>query len=182
MRCHRCAVRFDRSDLLRHPEFGRTSLVASEWLSHGQDRSWVKSAFEVIKKAKLAHKDVKTYFCRPVPIMSGKDKWNDSLVLNYNSIILHKMDLGTIEAKLKEGGFASPAVWENVRQAECGSLRLAKDALTLCPQAMRSVFRNSFVFNRRGDPISDVVLDAAEAASTSFELEMLRLKGVSIVN
>ena len=114
-----------------------------------------------MKKVKGADANIKVYFCNPVPVLTGRNSWNAELVSSYNSLIFHKSDLGTIEARLKEGGFPSPAHWEN---------------------AVRTAFRNSFVFNKPGlDAISDAVLAAAEAGSKVFELEICRLKGIPVV-
>ncbi|KAJ1465047.1 Bromodomain-containing protein, partial [Baffinella frigidus] len=61
-------------------------------------------------------------FARPVdPLMDG--------VPNYPSVISHAMDLGSVSAKLKRGGYASPqALREDVAQ----------------------VWRNSLLFNGQG--------------------------------
>ncbi len=124
-----------------------SSILASEWLSTTTDRGWVKAALEVHKKLKACHKDVKDWFCKPVPREVG----------DYHSIIFHATDLATIESRLKDNGFASPDDWV---------------------AAVRTVFRNAFVYNRPTDPTGVKVLSVAEAASMAFEKEMLRLRGV----
>lgn len=136
------------------------SMLAREWLSTAPDRGWVKAALEIMKKVRAAHKDVKLYLCIKVP--QPAPLWSPELIANYNAIVFHPNDLGTIETRLKDKdqAYATPDEWMN---------------------AVRTVFRNCFVFNAPSDPISAAVLKAAESASLVFEKEMKRLHGVTIL-
>lgn len=138
------------------------SMIAREWLTTSADRGWVKAALEIMKKVRACHKDVKLYLCVKVPQPVGV--WNQELIDSYNSVVLHPNDLASIEARLKDahGGsaFVSPDEWIN---------------------AMRTVFRNSFVFNAPTDPVSASVLKAAETASLTFEREIKRLHGYQVI-
>jgi hypothetical protein len=78
-------------------------------------------------------------------------------VSDYHKIIFHPMDLTTVETKLKDGGFATPDEWI---------------------AAVRTIFRNCFVYNRRDDPTGAKVLAIAEVVSAAFEKELLRMRGV----
>jgi len=95
-------------------------------------------------------KDIKL-LSTPVPL---------DLVRDYTTVIFHLQDLGSIEAALKENGFAGPDDWIN---------------------AVRTVFRNATVYNKEDFDIGSMILAAAEAGSNVFEKEMLRLKGITVV-
>jgi len=156
--------------------------LAREWTSSGPDRQWVKAALEVMRKVKSSEQSVKLFLGVPVP----GAKWPPALVESYQKVIFHPTDLGTIEQQLKDGSFAAPEEWES---------------------AVRRVFRNAFVFNNPDDPTSKAVrtmgfdrerahsscltspivrplaqvLLSAEIASRTFEKEMMRLKGVTLL-
>lgn len=125
------------------------SLLANEWISTATDRGWVKTAVEVMRKISKC-KDIKL-LSTPVPL---------DLVRDYTTVIFHLQDLGSIEAALKENGFAGPDDWIN---------------------AVRTVFRNATVYNKEDFDIGSMILAAAEAGSNVFEKEMLRLKGITVV-
>jgi hypothetical protein len=135
-----------------YAEVEKTSQLAREWLSLAPDRSWVKSACEVMKKLKQLT-NVRAFLCVPVPAAT----WPPQLTHNYLSIVHHPSNLGSIEQQLKDGQLATPDAW------------------VAC---VRTVFRNAFVFNAPTDPDSKAVLAAAELASRVFETEMMRLRGV----
>ena len=135
-----------------YAELEKTSHLAREWLSLAPDRSWVKTACEVMKKLR-GLTDVRLYLCVPVPGAG----WSPQLTSNYLSIVHHPNNLGSIEQQLKDGQLSTPDAWV---------------------ASVRTVFRNVFVYNAPKDPISKAVLAAAELASRVFETEMMRLRGV----
>lgn len=81
-------------------------------------------------------------------------------VTDYYTIIFHPTNLALIEAQLREGAFETPEEWM---------------------ASMRTVFRNAFVYNRASDETGRAVLAVAEAASSCFEREVLRLRGVVVL-
>ncbi len=113
----------------------------------------MKAANEVMKRLRSAHKDIRNWLYTPVP----------AAVTDYHVIIFHPMDLATVEARLKDGSFATPDEWI---------------------AAVRTVFRNCFVYNRGGaaDPTGAKVLAIADAGSAVFEKEMMRLRGVVLLD
>jgi hypothetical protein len=147
---------------LLRAEVERNSKLAVEWLSTGTDCLWVKTALTVMKKLKSV-RNASKWFGQPVPASVL-----DPAVTNYSSIIAHLEDLGSIETRLRAGGFASPDAWV---------------------AAVRTVFRNAYAFNSRinrvtgqVDEVSCQILDAAEGASKLFEIEMMRLRGVVMLS
>jgi hypothetical protein len=132
--------------------------LAKEWTGSATERLWVKAALDVMRKVKSADGGghIKLFLSVPVP----GPNWPPALVENYLRIVLHPIDLSSIEKRLKEGGFSEPVEWES---------------------AVRRVFYNAFVYNNPDDATSKQVLDAAVAGSRAFEKEMMRLKGVTIV-
>ena len=129
------------------------SLLVSEWMSTTSDRGWVKTALEVMRKVKSCDQGplIKAWLSVPVPVERVPD---------YVNVIFHRHDLGTIETTLKDNGFAGPDDWIN---------------------AMRTVFRNVLVYNKQDNGIGSQIIAAAEAGSSAFEKEMLRLKGVTVI-
>lgn len=119
-------------------------------LGGGGEPHWVATALKVMQEMRKAHPLVKTYFCVPVPVHQ---------VVDYPSIIYHPQDLGSIEAGLKSGALGHPETWQ---------------------AAVRTVFRNAYVYNKGGpvDPTGQVVLTVAEAASRVFELAMFKERNV----
>ena len=138
---------------LRAAEIEQQSLLVAEWMSTTSDRGWVKAALEVMRKVFRCEQGpfIKLMLAVPVPLDAVPD---------YTRVIFHLQDLGTIETTLKDNGFAGPDDWIN---------------------AMRTVFRNSIVYNKEDGGIGSDIIQAAEAASTVFEKEMLRLKGVTVI-
>ena len=129
------------------------SLLVSEWMSTMADRGWVKTALEVMRKVKSCEQGplIRQWLSVPVPVERVPD---------YTNVIFHRHDLGTIESTLKDNGFAGPDEWIN---------------------AMRTVFRNVLVYNKQDGGIGSQLILAAEAGSSAFEKEMLRLKGVTVI-
>lgn len=137
-------------------------MLCNEWQSTVADRQWVKAALAVLRTVKAcdgntgpanaAHVPiVKAYLCVPVPIDQVRD---------YTNVIFHRQDLGTIEKNLKDNGYASPDDWI---------------------AAMRTVFRNVFVYNKPDGGIGSIILAAADCASHVFEKELLRLRGITVI-
>ena len=128
-------------------------MIMAEWMSMASDRGWVKAAKDVMKKVRSADraKDIKELLCVPVPLHE---------VTDYTRVIFHLEDLGTISKKLDDNQFAGPDDWIN---------------------AVRTVFRNAIVYNREDGSIGSKIIAAASSASTTFEKEMLRLKGVTVI-
>ena len=128
------------------------SLLVNEWLSTTSDRGWVKAALEVMRKIKTCDQGplIREWLSVKVPVERVPD---------YTSVIFHLHDLGSIEAALKDNGFAGPDDWIN---------------------AVRTVFRNVIVYNKN-DGIGAKIIAAAEAGSSVFEKEMYRLKGVTVI-
>ncbi len=139
--------------LTRHVsiEVEQTSVLCTEWMSTEADRGWVKAALDVMRKVKACDPSVKQWLCVPVPV---------EVVTDYPRVIFHPQDLGTIEAALKDNGYGSPDAWI---------------------AAVRTVFRNVFVYNREDGGVGSKVIAAADAASQMFEKEMLRLRGVTVI-
>lgn len=121
-------------------------MLCTEWMSSEADRGWVKAALDVMRKVKACDKAavVKQWLCVPVPV---------HVVPDYPKVIFHPQDLGTIEAALKDNGFASPDAWI---------------------AAMRTVFRNVDVYNKPDGGIGSLIISAADSASQVFEKEILR--------
>ena len=120
--------------------------MAAEWQQRDASVTWVRTALEVVKKLKNKDAKIREFLCAPVP----------AAVSDYHHIILHPQDLGSIEARLRSGGFAHPDEWI---------------------AAVRTVFYNAFVYNRPVG-IGVAVLAAANAGSKLFEEELLRLRGI----
>ena len=128
-------------------------MICTEWMSTEVDRGWVKAALEVMRKIKACDQGptVKHWLCVPVPLHQVPD---------YPRVIFHLQDLGTIEAKLKDNGFASPNDWI---------------------AAVRTVFRNVFVYNKPDGGVGSKIIAAADSASHVFEKEMLRMRGITVI-
>lgn len=128
------------------------SKLFAEWTG-GEGREWVKAALSTMQKMKTCDQGavVKQWLCVPVPVEQVPD---------YPRVIFHPQDLGTIEAKLRSGGFASPDDWI---------------------AAVRTVFRNVFVYNKPDGGIGSVIIKAADCASGVFEKELLRLRGITVL-
>ena len=128
-------------------------MLAAEWQSTTTARGWVKAALEVMRKMKGGEQAavVKQWLCVPVPV---------HMVPDYPRVIFHPQDLGSIEAALKDNGFGSPDEWI---------------------AAVRTVFRNVFVYNKPDGGIGSKIIAAADATSNVFEKELLRLRGVTVL-
>lgn len=117
-----------------------------EWttpLNQGR-RMWQKTCLGVLKKLFMMKKQVWP-FTEPV----------DAVALNipdYPVIIKHPMDLKTIEGKLLDGHIESPDEFVAL---------------------VRTVFRNAYVYNKKGDPSG--VRECAEKLSQAFEKELTKL-------
>ena len=88
------------------------------------------------------------------------DKPVSASVTDYHALIFHPVDLAALDASLRDGRLGSPDEWA---------------------AAVRTMFRNAFVYNRPSDPFGAMVLRAAEAGSATFEKEMMRLRGIVIL-
>ena len=120
--------------------------LTTEWVSL-QNRTWIQTAKKVMSKV-LKVPNIKTWFGVAVP----NSQWSEGLTQSYNQFIFHKQNLGSIEKALAGGLYAHPVAWEN---------------------AVRTVFRNAFVFNKPG---TDGVLEIAAAGSEVFESNIAKLK------
>ncbi len=117
-----------------------------EWttpLSQGK-RKWQKTCAGILKKL-FTMKRQAWPFVEPVD-------WEALNIPDYPVIIKHPMDLKTIESKLHDGHIE--------RADECVAL-------------VRTVFRNAYVYNAKGDPSG--VRECAEKLSQAFEKELSKL-------
>jgi hypothetical protein len=124
----------------------KTHADVCEWttpLSQGR-RKWQKSCAAILKKL-LSMKKQAWPFIEPVD-------WETLNIPDYPVIIKHPMDLKTIESKLNDGLIESPDEFVAL---------------------VRTVFRNSYVYNPPGDPSG--VRECAEKLSGAFEKELAKL-------
>lgn len=130
-----------------------SSVLVSELISISTGLGWENTALDVMRKVKWCDEAVKMFLGSPVP---------SEHVPDYTSIIFHPTDLGTIQKKLKSSGFVTPNDWIN---------------------ACRTAFRNALVYSKEGGSAgsAQAILQAAEAASTVFEKEMIRLHGITAI-
>lgn len=126
-------------------EFEKSHASQCEWnSSRGGQKQWQKQCLAIIKKLRSQRKQAWA-FNEPV----------DPVALNipdYPDIIKHPMDLATLEGLLASGAIETPDQF--VAQ-------------------MRTIFRNSYVYNRPGS--GDLVYESAEKLSLSFEKELLKM-------
>lgn len=127
------------------------SLLRDEWAGPSK-KTWIATAKRVMAEV-LKVDGLKYWFGVVVPNKS----WGHELVVSYNTHIHHKDNLVSIQKKLAAGEYAHPVEWEN---------------------AVRIVFRNAFVFNKRGT--EERILEIAEAGSHVFETQLARLKVSSL--
>lgn len=124
----------------------KTNADVCEWtspLSQGR-RKWQKTCAGILKKL-LSMKKQAWPFIEPVD-------WEALRIPDYPVIIKHPMDLKTIESKLLDGHIESPDEFVAL---------------------VRTVFRNSYVYNPPGDPSG--VRECAEKLSQAFEKELGKL-------
>eukprot|EP00218_Dolichomastix_sp_CCMP3274_P006535 CAMPEP_0170140218 /NCGR_PEP_ID=MMETSP0033_2-20121228/6215_1 /TAXON_ID=195969 /ORGANISM="Dolichomastix tenuilepis, Strain CCMP3274" /LENGTH=183 /DNA_ID=CAMNT_0010376419 /DNA_START=33 /DNA_END=584 /DNA_ORIENTATION=+ len=118
-------------------DFERGYPALAEWSRpvKGGDHKWKKLCLDILNKL-MKHKDSASFNAPVNPIAHG--------LWDYDQVVQHPMDLGTVKQKLEEGEIRHPDqfIWH-----------------------VRTVFRNCFIYN----PAGHYVVQQAERLSSIFE-------------